>query len=461
VATTTSRPSELNAVRDDLIAGATTCEETTEAELSNIEAYGRRHNAFITVFSGDHGLALSRAREIDARVAGRMEDPAPPLLGVPVTIKDNVFFAGFPTTDGSACFTSFVPAANAAIVDRLLEAGCVPLGKTNQHELALGTTSTSAYGGPILNSSDPARISGGSSGGSAVSVALSNGPLLSVGSDTGGSVRIPAALCGVCGFKPSQGLFATDGVFPLSPSLDHLGLLTKTVPDLSTAFRALTGIAPRARRDRPRLGVPDRYFTEEMDETVSRDFSKSVEVLGSSGEFEVKDVHVEESYAAYSRARAIIQLKEASWFYEELLRSSERRSEMHQDVLTLLDSGLRYGMIEYMRSMDVRNDSLRRIPRLLDGVDVLVMPTCLIVAPRVDEVLGKETGSVRRRLLRNTELFNLTGLPALSLPIRKTDGSMPTALQLVGRHGDDAMVLSVAEAIWDSQRATKRKEGNR
>ena len=131
-----------------------------------------------------------------------------------MTIKDNVFLAGFPTTDGSMSFREFLPPANAEVVDRLLGAGCVPLGKTNLHELALGVTGTSGYGGPIHNPSDASRVSGGSSGGSAVSVALSKGPIMSIGSDTGGSVRIPAALCGVCGFKPSQAFLAPTASSP-------------------------------------------------------------------------------------------------------------------------------------------------------------------------------------------------------------------------------------------------------
>ena len=425
-----------------------------EEELANISGYNARLNAFITVFSGDHGFALSRARQIDGRLArGRSE----PLMGVPVTIKDNVFFAGFPTTDGSASFREFVPAVNAEIVDRLLGAGCVPLGKTNLHELALGVTATSAYGGPIRNPSDHSRVSGGSSGGAAVSVALSRGPLLAIGSDTGGSVRIPAALCGVCGFKPTQGLLSTDGVFPLSPSLDHLGLLTKTVPEMSLAFRTLTGVRT-ARRARPRLGIPTRYFTEDMDGTVSRDFLGSVEALKSSDGFEFTDVPVEESYSKYSRARATIMCREAAWFYEEILRSPELRKTVHQDVRTLMDGGLRTGMIEYVHSTNLRAKWIREAPRLLDGLDALIMPTCLIVAPRVDDVIGKETGRIRSLILRNAELFNLSGLPALSLPIRKTDASMPTALQVVGRHGQDGLVLSIAEKIWG---ALRQGQGNR
>jgi aspartyl-tRNA(Asn)/glutamyl-tRNA(Gln) amidotransferase subunit A len=206
------------------------------------------------------------------------------------------------------------------------------------------------------------------------------------------------------------------------------------------------------RKARPRLGIPTRYFTEDMDETVSRDFLGSVDALRSSGEFEVGDVPVGADYSRYSRARAIIMCREAAWFYEEILRSPNLRRTMHQDVRTLMGGGLRTGMIEYVHSMNLRADWIRKAPRLLNGLDALIMPTCLIIAPKVDEVIGKETGRIRSLLLRNAELFNLSGLPALSIPIRKTDGSMPTALQVVGRHGQDGLVLSIAEKIWETLR---------
>ncbi|MGD0636617.1 MAG: amidase [Nitrososphaerales archaeon] len=421
-------------------------------ELSNIKAYNKRFNAFITVLSGDSGPSLSRARELDGILAKRRSGRAPALLGIPVTIKDNVFLAGYPTTDGSKSFSGFLPPANASVVDLLLDAGCIPLGKTNLHELALGVTGTSGYDGPIHNPVDPSKVSGGSSGGSAVSVALSKGPIISVGSDTGGSVRIPAALCGVCGFKPSQRLLSTDGVFPLSPTLDHVGLLTKTVPDMSYAFGALTGVAP-ARKTKPILGVPTRYFTEDMDEEVSRSFLDAVDALRSSGEFVVKDVQTEGDYARYSRARAVITVKESSMFYEKVLRSPELRRTMHKDVLSLMDGGLATGMTEYMRCMGLRGDAAHEAPRLLAGTDALIMPTSLMTAPRIEEILGNETGTIRRLLLRNTELFNMSGLPALSLPLVRTGGSMPTGLQVVGDYGEDGLVLSVAEKIWALLRA--------
>ncbi len=388
----------------------------------------------------------SPARELDARLSRARSGRPPPLLGVPLTIKDNIFLAGFPATDGSAAFREFVPAVNAGIIDLLLAAGCVPLGKTNLHELALGVTGTSANGGPIRNPADPSRVSGGSSGGSAASVARSEGPIVSVGSDTGGSVRIPAALCGVCGFKPSQGLLPTDGVFPLSPSLDHLGLFTKTMPDMSAAFRALAETRP-LRRERLRLGVPTRYFTDDMDETVSSDFHRALDSLRASG-FELVDVPVEASYARYSRARATVMLREASWFFEQVLLSPESREAMHSDVLALMERGLKTGMIEYLLAAGVRTDAIRAMSALLKEPDALIMPTCLIAAPKVEEVLGKETGRLRSLLLRNTELFNMSGLPALSVPTTRRRSSTPTALQVVGRHGEDGAVLSVGERIW-------------
>jgi aspartyl-tRNA(Asn)/glutamyl-tRNA(Gln) amidotransferase subunit A len=390
---------------------------------------------------------MSRARVLDSALAKGDHGSLPPLFGVPITIKDNAFLGGFTTTDGSVAFSNFVPETNAEVVDQMLGAGCVPLGKTNLHEFALGITGTSGYAGPIHNPVDPSRISGGSSGGAAVSAALSKGAILAIGSDTGGSVRVPAALCGVSGFKPSHGVLSTEGVFPLSASLDHLGLLAKSVPDVALGFRTLTGSHPLPRR-RQRLGIPSRYFVDDMDKRVSREFWRSVDKLKESDGFEVKEVPAEEDYRRLSRARVAIQLKEASWFYESLLRSPETRKVMHNDVRTLMDRGLKTGMLQYMLSMNVRVESIDVMSRLLKGVDAILMPTCLVVAAKIDEVVGKETGELRALMLRNTELFNLSGLPAISLPTAQRSGALPVGLQIIGRIGDDERVLAAAESAW-------------
>ena len=441
---------------EDLLGGRTSCEERVEEELASIERYNGELNAFTKIFSGSDGFALSRARELDLRLrdGGARVKPGP-LFGLPVTLKDNIFFGGFPTTNGSVFFRDFVPPVNADIVDSLLDAGCIPIGKTNLHELALGVTGTSGYGGPIRNPFDASRISGGSSGGSAVAVALSEGATASIGSDTGGSIRVPAALCGVCGFKPSQGLLSTTGVFPLSPSLDHVGLFTKTMPDMGWLFRALTA-EKKVRRRRAaagrtvRIGVPSSFFTDDMDEDVSRHFSRTISKVGESADVRVKAVRVTEDLTKYSRARGKITCREGAWFYEELLRSRKAREGFHSDVLALMDGGLRTGVFEYTRSLNLRARSIDTVSRLLSGgLDVLAMPTCLRTAPKIEEVLGKETGQMRSLLLRNTELFNMCGFPALSIPMNAGDGrALPTSIQLVGRYGEDDRVVGIGERLW-------------
>jgi len=449
-----------------LLAGCTSCEERVGEEVASIEGYNKKFNAFTRVFSGSDGLALSRARQLDLRLRDEARrGNIGPLFGLPVTFKDNIFFGGFPTTNGSLFFSDFVPPVNADIVDTLLGAGCIPVGKTNLHELALGVTGTSGYGGPIRNPVDPSRISGGSSGGSAVSVALSKGATASIGTDTGGSVRVPSALCGVCGFKPSQGLLSTDGVFPLSGSLDHLGLFTKTMPDMGLLFRALTGTETRIGRPSAanrtlRIGVPSSFFTDDMDEEVSKHFSRTIAKLKERPDVRVKTVQVTEDFRKYSKARGRITCREGAWFYEELLTSAKVREGFHKDVLALMDAGLRTGMIEYMRSLNLRARSIDAVSRLLSGgLDVLAMPTCLRTAPRVDEVLGKETGQMRSLLLRNTELFNMCGFPALSIPMNAGDGrALPTSIQLVGRFGDDQRVVGAGERVWGALYPARRNQ---
>jgi len=357
-----------------------------------------------------------------------------------------MFFGGFPTTAASYYFRDYVPAFNAGLVDLALELGTVPLGKTNMHELALGATSAGSYFGPVRNPRDRARVSGGSSGGSAVAVAMSKGPVLGLGTDTGGSIRVPASLCGIMGFKPSQGALSLSGVFPLSATLDHAGLLTRTMPDMVLAFRLLSGrrTATRA-RGKVRVGVLTGHFFDEVDKRVEKDFWDSMGKMEGSGDFEVAEVPTDSSFQRFTSARAAIQLREAGWFFEELATSREISSKMNADVVTLLKRGLRVGEPRYLAANLTRLESIQVFGRLLQGRDVLAVPTTRVPAPKLEDVLGKEAGNLRKLLLQNTEMFNLNGFPALSIPANPNSSGLPTGLQLAGRLGDDDLVLRAGE----------------
>jgi aspartyl-tRNA(Asn)/glutamyl-tRNA(Gln) amidotransferase subunit A len=318
------------------------------------------------------------------------------------------------------------------------------------HELALGATSAGSYFGPVRNPHDVERVAGGSSGGSAVSVALAKGAVLGFGTDTGGSVRVPAALCGVMGFKPTLGSISLEGVFPLSATLDHAGLLTRTMPDMVRAFEQLTG-TERPRKStkkhgaKIRVGILTKYFLDDTEEKVARSFWKAIDRMEASGDFVAVEVPTDSSYERFTKARGYIQLREAAWFYEELVKTEKVAAKMNSDVVTLLRRGMQLGQMRYFGGNLVRLESIRAFGRLLKGLDVLAMPTTRVVAPRLDDVLGNEAGRLRRLLLQNTEAFNLCGFPALSIPSNPGTAELPTAMQLACGLGEDALALRAGE----------------
>jgi aspartyl-tRNA(Asn)/glutamyl-tRNA(Gln) amidotransferase subunit A len=302
----------------------------------------------------------------------------------------------------------------------------------------------------VRNPHDIERVAGGSSGGSAVSVALSKGAILGLGTDTGGSIRVPAALCGIMGFKPTLGLLPLEGIFPLSATLDHAGLLTRTMPDMVKAFEELTG-ARRPRglagkgRKRVRVGILTGHFMEETEEKVSKNFWRAIDRMEASGDFEAVEIPTDSTYERFTKARGAIQLKEAAWFYEELVNSEKVAAKMNPDVLTLLRRGMQVGQVRYLGANLVRLESIRAFARLLRGADALAMPTTRVVAPKLDDVVGKEAGRLRRLLLQNTEVFNLCGFPALSIPSNPGSAELPTAIQLACGLGEDALVLRAGD----------------
>jgi len=418
-------------------------------EIKNIEEYNKYLNAFISKFEIQTALEISK-------VSPRTKNSSDlPLFGIPLTIKDNIFLAGQKTTAGSAIFQDFVPLVNADVVDVALASGCVPLGKTNMHELAMGATSSSSFFGPVRNPVDSSRISGGSSGGSAVSVAMAKLPIVSLGTDTGGSVRIPAALCGIYGFKPTTGILSLTGVFPLSATLDHVGILTKNMSDMRVAFDSLTSIDDRVQgisdsqssAVSTKVGIPGKYFFEDCEEEVEKAFWKTIDSMRQVGFEVIEDLEIQ-GIEKISRTRRTIQVTEAYWFYQDLVKEEDKRKLVGKDVMSFFEMGSKTGMMEYMVSANERTSIISSVANALNKVDFIAIPTCLTTAPKIEDILGREADGIRRQLVRNTEPFNLCGFPSLTIPSSRPDSSkLPTGIEISGRPLEDSWLLETGERI--------------
>ena len=408
--------------------------------LKRIEARSEL-NAFITVLA-DSALADAEA----AMKELRRGDYRGPLHGIPVSIKDLVHVAGVPTTSGSA-LPPTRPTADAPIVQRLRQAGAIIIGKTNLHEFAFGTTSDDSAFGPVRNPFDPSRSAGGSSGGAAV--ALVEGMCMgSIGTDTGGSIRIPAAACGIVGLKPTLGEVPCDGVVPLSTTCDHVGPMTLSVKDAALMFGVLRGrrvdegSAPSALI----LGIPDGYLLERLDPEIRSAFDRVQAALTSRGHRIVN--------AAIGHARSTpdvylhIVLPEAAAYHAPLL---EQHAALYSpQVRNRLETG-RYLLAEdYVRGMRLRKRLTREVDSALIGCDALLLPTLPIAAPPLGAVSVDIDGRpepVRAAMLRLTQLFNLTGHPAISLPAGVTSTGLPIGMQLVGRKGETDQLLGAAATL--------------
>jgi aspartyl-tRNA(Asn)/glutamyl-tRNA(Gln) amidotransferase subunit A len=304
----------------------------------------------------------------------------------------------------------------------------------------------------VRNPVDPSRIAGGSSGGSGVAVAMSQLPVIGLGTDTGGSVRIPAALCGVCGFKPTFGLISTAGVLPLSATLDHVGLMTKNMADMRIAFSALTDkedlMEVQLDPAKYTIGIPEGYFFENSTPEVEKAFSRAIEALRTAG-FIMKEGLEIQGIEKMSRTRITIQMAEGAWFYQDLVRDPEKRKLVGKDVMSFFDSGSKTTNMELLISSQERISLMAALSRALQGVDFLAMPTCLTTAPKLEDILGREAGSIRRQLVRNTEPFNLCGLPSLTIPCNDFKSSeLPVGIELSGRSFDDQLLLEAGDLVW-------------
>ncbi|MCC6031852.1 MAG: amidase [Pyrobaculum sp.] len=353
------------------------------------------------------------------------------LCGIALAVKDNIEVAGMPITNG-APYMRRIADKTAPAVRRLMAEGAVVLGKTNMHELALGATNVNPHFGPTKNPHDPTRITGGSSGGSAGAVAIGVADL-GIGTDTGGSVRIPAALCGVVGYKPPYGKIPVDGVYPLAQSLDHVGFMARSVRGLVRILSAV-GWAPQPLPTIKRFRFAVLMGVAEPTRYVEKAFWRAVEALEGIGG--VRDeVFIEAS--KFSAARAAILLSEAAANYYDYLRSSI--SYMGRDVATLLSAGAALPAVAYITAKKVKEEATQFFNTLFKTYDVVVSPTTATEAVPIDEAANI---AARPKLLAYTELFNLTGHPAISVPAPVS--GLPVGLQIAAR--DEDVLLAVASA---------------
>jgi aspartyl-tRNA(Asn)/glutamyl-tRNA(Gln) amidotransferase subunit A len=430
--------------------GRLTSETLTQSCLSRIEELGSVLNAFITVTAD---RALEEARDADREIAAGYDRG--PLHGIPISLKDLLDQAGVRTTAGSRVLPDHPAERDAVVTARLRAAGAVLVGKTNLHEFAFGTTSEDSAFGPVRHPLDSSRSPGGSSGGSAVAVATGMS-LASIGTDTGGSVRIPSAACGLVGLKPGTGEVPTDGVVPLSQSLDHVGPLTRSVADAAALFYVLARGAPRApvprRPDSLRLGRLSGYFEAQLESPVRAAYDAAIDRLAGAG-VSVEPVslpHAEEIPAIYLH---IVLPEAAAWHAHTLDTCPDRYTPA---VRMRLEMG-RYLLAEdYLRAQAGRGVIRREVTTALADVDALVLPGLAIQPP----VLGKDTCEidgqpepVRSLMLRLTQPFNLSGHPAIVLPCGSTAAGLPASLQLVGQHRGTTSLLDVAAGVETALRA--------
>ena len=438
-------PSEsVCALAPQLASGELTAREVVERCLARIDALDPSLNAFITVLADD---ARAEAAACDAeRASGRVRGP---LHGIPVALKDLIDVRGVPTTAASHVRQGLVARADATVARRLREAGAIFIGKTNLHEFAFGTTNEDSAFGAAHHPSDPSRSPGGSSGGSAIAVRTGMS-VAALGTDTGGSVRIPAAACGLVGLKPTFGEIPTEGVVPLADSLDSVGPIAQTVSDAWLLCDVLRARGPSRPRDVARLAglrvaVLEPYFCDLLDAGVLSAYGAALERLAGAG------VHIVRASIPHAALIAPVYLHivlaEAMAYHASTL---DRRPQDYQHAVRVrLELG-RYVLGEdYARASRGRAVLVGEVDAMLELADAIALPTLPMAAPLLGAssvMFGTRREPVRNAMLRLTQLFPLTGHPAISLPIGDAEPGLPAGLQLAGRRHQTDRLLAIALA---------------
>ena len=434
--------------------------ELFDAAVERIHQLQPKLNSFITI-TEEEGRKAATEAESEIR-KGQYRGP---LHGIPISIKDLFATRGVRTTAGSKVLAKWIPDFDATAVARLHQAGMVLVGKTNMHEFAYGVTNDNTHYGPARNPWDPTRVPGGSSGGSAAAVASSE-CTASLGSDSGGSIRTPASVCGVVGLKPTYGRVSRYGAIPLAWSLDHVGPLTKSVEDAAIMLAAIAGPDPNdpSASSRPlpdyrkemrgsirglRLGVPRRYFFEHVDPEIQKLVSEAIRQLESMGTTTVEvDIPDLESCSAME---AHITLAEATSYHEPYLK--KQADDYSPGVRTNLEAGRYLLATDYVTSQRARTLLQRNFNEAFNRADVIVSPTLPAFSPLVGEV-WVQSGDLRENVidafLRFNIPYDLTGFPAISIPCGLSSTGLPIGLQIAGRAFDETTVLRVANAYEQS-----------
>ncbi|HXW94298.1 MAG TPA: amidase [Nitrososphaerales archaeon] len=448
-------PLTIKALSDAYRQGALSPVTVTKTCLDRIEGLGRSLNCFITVLGES---ALKAAEESERRY--KAGTPLSLLDGIPIAVKDVFYIAGVRCTAGSKILEDNIAGYDSTAVRCLKEKGAVLVGTTNLHEFAAGVTSDNPHFGPVRNPWDKELVAGGSSGGSAVAVAAGMAAG-AIGTDTAGSVRIPAALCGIVGFKPTYGMVSRIGVVPLAASLDTVGVLAQSAWDAAVLLHAMAGHdkSDVTTVDEPvpnypeslsapfqgaRIGVVRAYFHDDVDSRVEQNFdgftSKLHEIGCTIGEADLGSVH--EVYEKW----LIIRRAEATAFHQRWLDTTP---ELYgEDVRRLLELGEDIRAVDYINAINSRPAIIERFSRAMDKFDFLIAPTTSIPAPKIRQpattINGKEV-SVYSALNRLTLPFNYVGFPVVSIPSGLVDG-LPLGVQVIGKLFEEAALLRLAHA---------------
>jgi aspartyl-tRNA(Asn)/glutamyl-tRNA(Gln) amidotransferase subunit A len=432
-----------------LASGDLTPRILAESCLRQIERLNPKLNAFITVQPSEIEGQYSRG----------------PLFGIPLAVKDLYETAGIKTTAGSKFFENYIPSQDAFVVEKLKQAGAIILGKTNTHEIALGVTTNNPHYDACLNPWDTRRTPGGSSGGSAVAVATGMA-LGALGTDTGGSIRIPASLCGIVGLKPTYGRVSLRGIIPLSWNLDHAGPLTRTVKDAAIILQVIAKYDPQDPASINILsgdylghlldGIKGRKIVFAVGEYVEDCDPEVLQALQETRHvFEELGATIHEMDMSFLReaalANGLMTTADGAAYHRE--RLAEHPDWFGADVRQRLEMGAAYTSSEYSLARRKQAEVRRRCELLFESHHLLLLPTTPIPAPVFE---GRDAVEEAKRLTRFTAPFNLTGLPAISLPCGFTKQGLPIGMQLVTKHWADARILTAAHAYEQATEWHKR-----